>query len=606
MKFVLAILFILIQLSSFSLEKLTIDTITDNINLKDYCYNFEDTTHTLTITDLKNVKWNKLDGPTTFNSNQHIQWLAYHLENTSDKVIKTILFMPYHLINKIDVYVKVNDSIQLVAQTGIHRPYSEKDIESMGYPIYLDLPENSTTTVYVRLDYLYHSLRATTYLMSKENMNKVIKESEITIWLWKGAFLFSLFVSALFYILLRLKLFLYYFLLNIGVAIFIGTQIGDYFMFFDTDKTNISNAIDFTGAILINLFLPQFLNALTPIKSNNLRIWKIMYFFIYIGIGVVLLNFIPSLRHSNFLHYSHFYIMFLSGIVFIFQLMFILKNVILKLKNTILIFSIYSIYVMAAFSEAILPNLGIKIDFPFVCKTLIYSSLFEMFSFMILMGKETITIYLERSNLLYKEKQHQKEIISSMVYGQEKERDRVGRELHDLIGANMAIIKQKINQNNVDLSKIVEQTITEVRNLSHGLVSNSKTNEDFEDEIKEMCHLFSNSKMECHSYFYNWPTTNNIELITHLYRITQELLQNASKHSQAKNVHLQFIGNFNNQISLIYEDDGIGFQHEKNNKGLGLNNIKNRVKLIHGTLQIDSKPNNKGTTVIIEINTFTK
>jgi signal transduction histidine kinase len=56
-----------------------------------------------------------------------------------------------------------------------------------------------------------------------------------------------------------------------------------------------------------------------------------------------------------------------------------------------------------------------------------------------------------------------------------------------------------------------------------------------------------------------------------------------------------------NKISLIYEDDGIGFDSSKNRKGLGLNNIKNRVQLINGTLNIDSKNNRKGTTVIVEV-----
>jgi len=593
--------FLLLQFSLFATVTLTIDSLEQEINLKNYCYHFEDTTGVLLANDLKNVTWKKLDGPISFPVNKHPQWVKYSLKNAYNKSLRKVLFIPYHLINKVEAYLLVDSLITPIASTGIHNSYSAKDIKSMGYPIKIILKENSTTILLIRLDYLYRPLRATTYLMSENRAREVINESHTFIWLWRGVFLFAIFISLVFYWFVRLKLFLYYFLLNLGVAFFIASQIGDYFMFFDSDPTNLTTVIDFIGTILINLFLPQFLNTLTPLKEKNKFLWKWMYRFIYVGVIILLLNLFPQIRNSSLMFYSHFYIMILTAIVFMMQLGFLLKNTFLKIKNTIPTFIIYGIYIFTAFSEAILPNLGIIGDNPFVFKILLYSSFFEMFGFMLLMGKETVTIYKDRSALLYQQKQHQKEIIFSMVSGQEEERNRVGRELHDLIGANMAIVKQKINKENTDLYKVVEQTIEDVRGLSHGLVTNMKNDDDFVDEVKEMCHLFTTKDKECHTYFHNWPTIKNTELVTHLYRITQELLQNANKHSQAKNVHLQFIGNNKNKVSLIYEDDGIGFDVQQQYKGLGLNNIKNRVQLINGTLQIDSKSNDKGTTIIIEL-----
>lgn len=601
MKVFLLSAFLFLQFTLFATVTLTVDSLRKEINLKNYCYHFEDTTDVLSIDGINAVIWNKLNGPTSFPVNKHPQWLKYELKNTYDKSLQKIIFIPYHLINKVEVYTKLEDTITPIDFTGIHNSFSAKYIESMGYPIKIVLKAKSTTTVFICLDYLYRPLRATTFLMSERRARKVINESHTFIWLWRGVFLFAIFISLVFYWFVRLKLFLYYFLLNLGVAFFIASQIGDYFMFFDADPTNLTSVIDFTGTILINLFLPQFLNALTPLKENNKLLWKWMYRFIYGGVLILLLNLFPQIRNSSLMLYSHFYIMILTAIVLIMQLGFLLKNTFLKIKNTIPTFIIYGIYIFTAFSEAILPNLGVIEDTPFIFKILLYSSFFEMFGFMLLMGKETVTIYKDRSALLHQQKQHQKEIIFSMVSGQEEERNRVGRELHDLIGANMAIIKQKINKENTDLYKVVEQTIEDVRGLSHGLVTNMKNDDNFVDEVKEMCHLFTTKDEECHTYFHNWPILKNTELATHLYRITQELLQNANKHSQAKNVHLQFIGNNKNKISLIYEDDGIGFGVQQQYKGLGLNNIENRVQLINGTLQIDSKPNGKGTTIIIEL-----
>ncbi|NQU32421.1 MAG: hypothetical protein HQ521_04235 [Bacteroidetes bacterium] len=193
-------------------------------------------------------------------------------------------------------------------------------------------------------------------------------------------------------------------------------------------------------------------------------------------------------------------------------------------------------------------------------------------------------------------------MIVSMVAGQEEARNKAGRELHDSIGANMAIIKRQIDRGNEELYKIVSQTIESVRTLSHGLVTPKVRNEEFVDEMKELCFLFSSEKIEVHCYFHNWPKIDCAEITTHLYRITQELLQNAVKHSKAKNVYFQFIGENERNISLIYEDDGIGFNYLKNtNKGLGLRNIENRVELLNGSLQFDTSTVGKGCTIVIEM-----
>ena len=78
------------------------------------------------------------------------------------------------------------------------------------------------------------------------------------------------------------------------------------------------------------------------------------------------------------------------------------------------------------------------------------------------------------------------------------------------------------------------------------------------------------------------------------------MLQNAAKHSGAKNVYLQFIGENNGAFSLVYEDDGKGFDYLNRKKGLGLKNIENRVTLINGSFQIDTSEKGKGTIVVIE------
>jgi signal transduction histidine kinase len=84
-----------------------------------------------------------------------------------------------------------------------------------------------------------------------------------------------------------------------------------------------------------------------------------------------------------------------------------------------------------------------------------------------------------------------------------------------------------------------------------------------------------------------------------LYRITQELINNVLKHAEAKNVSLQ-IGQRDEKIILMIEDDGKGFDVLAHKDGYGLHNLNARTQLMNGTMVIDSQVG-KGTSVLIEI-----
>jgi signal transduction histidine kinase len=92
------------------------------------------------------------------------------------------------------------------------------------------------------------------------------------------------------------------------------------------------------------------------------------------------------------------------------------------------------------------------------------------------------------------------------------------------------------------------------------------------------------------------------EINTQLYRIVQELVNNTLKHAQAKNIRLEVFELKNEYINVIYEDDGLGFdmQDEQLKKGIGIQNIENRVSKLNGKITLDTAPH-KGLAVIIEI-----
>ncbi|MNY14287.1 Signal transduction histidine-protein kinase/phosphatase DegS [compost metagenome] len=85
-----------------------------------------------------------------------------------------------------------------------------------------------------------------------------------------------------------------------------------------------------------------------------------------------------------------------------------------------------------------------------------------------------------------------------------------------------------------------------------------------------------------------------------IYRIVQEAMHNAVKHAEAKNVLLQCSQN-DNIFYITIEDDGKGFDPAYLTKGMGIQNMKNRVAYLNGVIEILSAKNNVGTSINIEL-----
>lgn len=532
-----------------------------------------------------------------FSLTDNIYWIKYCFNNTSKDIVDRYLFFPYHHINNIDAYEVVHENIVKITETGTRRNYNLKTKASRGYPIALELKPGKTT-VLIKLQHLNLPLRGTSYLLNQKQMDTIVIKNNSTIWFWRGAFIFALFFAIVLYRATKLKLFLYYFILNVGVMLFIGMEIGDYFLVFESDSNNFIIDIKHLGNLIVITFFPLFLNELTPISKLHPKLWKSIFISISIAVLGWAICLIPQAKSSIFLYYVTYYLIIITGFIFLLQLIFLLHAAIKKKKNSVTLLILYFLYIGAVSYNVILPNLGIKTDDVLVYNSLLYGSIIEIFSFLLIMGKETLNIYKDREALLINQKSHQKNIIKAVVESQEIERNKVGAELHDMIGGNISFIKQATPPEQKKLHKVIDDTINAVRMLSHGLMTPKVNGDQFADEIKDLCLLTSQKSLKVDYYFHNWTPLLNKNNATHLYRIVQELLQNALKHSKATQVHIQFFKN-ENTLTFVYEDNGIGFCNLNPTKGRGLISIHNRVQLINGSIKIETSPNN-GVYVFIE------
>lgn len=212
------------------------------------------------------------------------------------------------------------------------------------------------------------------------------------------------------------------------------------------------------------------------------------------------------------------------------------------------------------------------------------------------------------------EQQREIERLKADTEGEERERTRIARELHDGIGGlisaaqiNMRTLgKEHLALKDSDIyrstSEILEEVGTELRKTAHNLMPSVLLHRNIEEAITVFCNYIKQTRsihfeLQFYGDFNLLPDSYKIAV----YRIVQELVHNVVKHAQADAVLVQLV--FQQPVmSITIEDNGAGFDYAggTDRKGLGLKNIEERVQSIHGSLSIDSMPG-KGTSVYIEL-----
>jgi PAS domain S-box-containing protein len=199
-----------------------------------------------------------------------------------------------------------------------------------------------------------------------------------------------------------------------------------------------------------------------------------------------------------------------------------------------------------------------------------------------------------------------------LIEAQEQERTRVARELHDDIGQRLAMLAidlERLQQNPVvlsaearsrveELQKRASELSTDIQSMSHELHSSKLEYLGIVAAMKSFTKEFGaqqNLEIDFQSHDLPSPVPADISLC--LFRVLQEALHNSAKHSGVRRFAVRLWGT-SDEIHLTVMDAGIGFNREaaKTGRGLGLVSMKERLKLVNGTLSIDTQPK-RGTTI---------
>lgn len=210
--------------------------------------------------------------------------------------------------------------------------------------------------------------------------------------------------------------------------------------------------------------------------------------------------------------------------------------------------------------------------------------------------------YRQRQQRLSAEQmaQVQKGRLAAVLEGESRERTRIARELHDGVSQLISAVKMNLNAAGVDDQQslsLLDRSMDEVRSMSHNLLPKQLGKGNLSDALQQMAkQLDQPGKLSVQ--FSSTADKMNLEadVRSNIYRIAQEVVNNAIKHAQATVISIELKVN-DAEIELYISDDGSGMKAEamSESKGIGWKNIQARVELLNG--QIKLIPSSKGTNI---------
>ncbi len=223
---------------------------------------------------------------------------------------------------------------------------------------------------------------------------------------------------------------------------------------------------------------------------------------------------------------------------------------------------------------------------------------------------------LQQQRISELETEKQLAATESVLKGEEQERTRLAKDLHDGLGGMLSGIKYSLNTMKGNLvmtpdnaqafersMDMLDSSIKEMRRVAHNMMPEALVKFGLDTALKDFCNDINQSgalKINYQSIGMENAAINQTTAIT-IYRIVQELINNTIKHAAAKTAIVQ-LAKTEGRVAVTVEDDGKGFDAVllQKAKGIGWTNIQSRVEFLKGTMDVQSGEG-KGTSVHIEL-----
>ena len=217
---------------------------------------------------------------------------------------------------------------------------------------------------------------------------------------------------------------------------------------------------------------------------------------------------------------------------------------------------------------------------------------------------------IQRQRIAALETENKLIAMDAMIAGQEQERKRVAKDLHDGLGGLLSSVRIRFealirgSQKDVgqvtDVTSLLEDASDEVRRIAHDMMPKALSTGGLHDAVEDLGNTLQQAHgIDASVVVIDLPEDMDERLEITLYRILQESVANIVKHAEATQVIIQLSGH-GDHIMLDVEDNGKGFDLSGSSDGLGLKSLRSRVDYLQGQIDIDTAPG-EGTSISISV-----
>ncbi|WP_170141383.1 sensor histidine kinase [Flavobacterium aquicola] len=540
-------------------------------------------------------------------------WLAVAVKNGSG-INQKMLWSFYNNALSFSLYEFKNNKLVFLDQASMHEDLDARayPVRSISFPFYLDADQSKILFVKVTPT-VNKNIYFPTGIKTVEEFLTFELEFSYLMGKYFGILLLIVFINLCLFVILRRRIYLYNVFYIFFVVLF---QLSD----FHFDSLEIPNAFftfwsfinkDFYIAVSIFFYVKVF-QIFVEFPKNFPKLNLILNYLNYTLLLSAVLVFVNSFVFRQSYYFIQFVNVLINSMIYVivgFMMVSVIIGIRFKIKF-FLLFGLSFVFLFYGFLGYLLNTLNLASLPIFRPGNLINGAVIEV-SFLTIFFIYKFKLDKEKAaSKIISEIRKNDDLSKKMLTIESKEQERLARNIHDEIGSDITGLRLQLEnhllESNIPLLQQehilenVKALYEKVRDLSY-FMKPTEFNVNFIDTVENQVSFYRKNVKNVEFELFTNVSDSDVflpEIQTQLTRIIKEACTNALKHSMASKISIQLISE-NGSLLLMIEDNGIGFNTEKEFKSSGLENMKSRVAFLKGIITLES--NKKGTSIIIEI-----
>jgi signal transduction histidine kinase len=559
------------------------------------------------VTVLRDGAWQTTGGVLFFhrNSGAYPYWFRFRVVVPHDAAERShLLQLSNRGINELELFVEQDGRLVSMGRTGDNYAFSRRAYGSVYFTFPLP-PVSDTTTYFLYCDKRNENLNLRIYLFPASELRRLEQRSNVFLGFFGGVLLMALIVSLILLAIFRDRLNLAYtgYILAVGYLLMAYEGV-DFQLIFPEHPfyADLTRYVASSVALGMMIFVMQLFCNQREGGSRFLFTANVFKYLAFLTIPVTCIIYIyfpgPGLKKIHFI----FFMLIQSGgtlIVFLSCMERVLQRYMPAVYYlSAVTLSLYSGINVMLLELGLIHREGFAPHLMQWCFTsevvLISAGIIHRFQLVISENRKL-------SNEMVELKLNS---IRQLLATQQEERMRIAGDLHDLTGAQLAVLKLRVDRLPVDAERLREiismiDTLAESsRSIAHDLRAAALHEYDLSEVVSQHLRRLNETQPIIFQFVQSGtPRDLPEEAELTVYKIIMELVTNILRHSGASEAIVQFTFQ-DDGLELLVEDDGVGIR-QSYKAGLGISNIKHRIERMKGRFHLDTRPGN--TTYIIFI-----